>query len=66
MMIESRDKDIDRLWRDCIYDLPDLIRINYARSVKTISAGFSVRCESVQNDVQRIGITDQPGFATAG
>ena len=66
MMIESRDKDIDRLWRDCIYDLPDLIRINYARSIKTISAGFSVRCESVQNDVQRIGITDQPGFATAG
>src|SRR5215470_13737345 len=66
MMIESRDKDIDRLWRDCIYDLRDLIRINHARSVETIGAGFSIRGESVQNGVQRIGVTDQPGFATTG
>ena len=66
LMIESRDEDVDRFRRDCIYDLRDLTGITYAGRVQTIGAGFSVPGESVECGVQRIGITDQPRFATAG
>ncbi len=65
-MIESRDEDVDRFRRDCLYDLRDLTGITYAGRVQTIGAGFSVLDESVECGVQRIGITDQPRFATAG
>ena len=57
-MIESRDEDVDRFRRDCIYDLRDLPGITYAGRVQTIGAGFSVRGESVESGMQRIGITD--------
>ena len=43
MMVKSRDEDIDRFRRDCIYDLRDLTGITYAGRVQTIGAGFSVR-----------------------
>ena len=65
LMIESRDEDVDRFRRDCLHDLPDLIWITDARRVETIGAGFSVRGESLECGVQRIGITYQPRFATA-
>ena len=64
-MIESRDQDVDRFRRDSIYDLRDLTGITYAGRVKTIGAGFSVTDESVECGMQRIGIADQPRFATA-
>ena len=41
-MIESGDEDVDRFWRDSIYDLRDLTGITYAGRVQTIGAGFSV------------------------
>src|SRR4030095_3563065 len=66
LMIESGDEDVDRFRRDCIYDLRDLTGITYAGRVQTIGAGFSVPGESLECGVLRIGITDQPRFATAG
>src|SRR5262249_27356983 len=66
MMIESGNKDVDRFWRDCIYDLRDLVRITNPRRVETLGASFTVRDKSVYYGVQRIGITDQPCFTTAG
>src|SRR4029077_9914199 len=66
MMVKSGDEDVDRFRRDCIYDLSDLTVITYAGRVQTIGAGFSVRGESLECGLQRIGITDQPRFATAG
>src|SRR5205809_6986187 len=66
LMIESRDEDVDGFRCDCIYNLRDLTGITHAGRVQTIGAGFSVPGESVECGVQRIGIADQPRFATAG
>src|SRR6476660_5490596 len=66
LMIKSRDEDVDRSRRDSIYDLCYLTGITYGGRVQTIGAGFSVCGESVECGVQRIGIADQPRFATAG
>src|SRR4029077_16060849 len=66
LIVKSGDEHVDRFRRDSIYDLRDLTGITYAGRVQTIGAGFSVRAESVECGVQRIGSTDQPRFATAG
>ena len=66
LMIKTRDEDIHGFWRQCFYNPRDLIWIADTRRIETIGAGFSIRGEPVECGVQRIGITDQPGFATAG
>jgi len=66
MMVKSRDEHVDRFSRDCFHNLRDLARLPNAWGIKTIGASFGVRRESVECRAQRIGITDQPCFATAG
>src|SRR4029453_11463207 len=66
LMVKPGDEHVDRFRRDSIYDLRYFTGITYAGRVQTIRASFSVPGESVECGVHRIGITDQPRFATAG